>query len=117
VGEADWYPKLVAEGHRWGWLVEHHRTVQTATGHHMTAILGDKGWVDFVFSHPHRHVTIFREIKATKGKPSEDQLRWMASLRQSGLDVAIWTLPADWPRAVALLSFGQGVVEPELLLG
>jgi hypothetical protein len=33
----------------------------------------------------------------------------------SGLDVDIWRMPDDWPRAVAALSFGRASPEQSLL--
>lgn len=113
--ELDWYPKLVAVAHQYGWRVKHDRTVKTATGHHMTALMGDPGWPDFTFSHPSRKITIFREIKGAKTPVETDQKRWLATLAASGLDVDIWRMPDDWPRAVAILSFGQGSPEQTML--
>lgn len=113
--ETDYYPKLVALAHQFGWLVEHHRTVKTASGKHMTAIMGDKGWPDFTFSHPRHKITLFREIKNKKTPVEPDQKKWLASLAASGLDVDIWRMPEDWPRAVAALSFGRASPEQSLL--
>lgn len=113
--ETSYYPKLVALAHQFGWLVEHHRTVKTASGKHMTAIMGDKGWVDFVFSHPAKQLTLFREIKGKKTPVEPGQKKWLASLAASGLDVDIWRMPEDWPRAVAQLSFGRASPEQSLL--
>ena len=113
--ETDWYPKLVDLGHQFGWRVKHDRTVKTSTGRHMTALMGDPGWPDFVFSHPVRRITIFREIKGPKTTVDDDQKKWLASLRVSGLDVDIWRFPDDWPRAVALLSFGRASPEQSML--
>lgn len=81
----------------------------------MTAIMGDKGWVDFVFSHPSKQLTLFREIKGKKTPVEPDQKKWLASLAASGLDVDIWRMPEDWPRAVAQLSFGRASPEQSLL--
>lgn len=113
--EDAYYPKLVALAHQFGWLVEHHRTVKTESGRHMTAIMGDKGWPDFTFSHPKKKITLFREIKGAKTRVEPDQKRWLASLAASGLDVDIWRMPDDWPRAVAQLSFGRVSPEQSLL--
>jgi hypothetical protein len=115
MGETDWYPNLVQEAHRWGWLVEHHRSVKTSTGRHMTAIMGDIGWPDFTFSHPERGITVFREIKGPRTVVTPTQKRWLASLHRSGLDVDVWRMPADWPKAVALLSFGRAAVTSPML--
>lgn len=113
--ETDWYPKLVQIAHQFGWLVKHDRTVQAIDGRHLTALMGDGGWPDFVFSHPRRKITIFREIKGAKTKVEDDQKKWLASLAASGLDVDIWRMPDDWPRAVAVLSFGRASPEQSLL--
>ncbi len=113
--EQDYYPKLVKLGHQFGWLVEHHRTVKTASGRHMTAIMGDKGWVDFVFCHPGKKITLFREIKGAKTPVEPDQKKWLAAMHASGLDVDVWRMPRDWPIAVAQLSFGRASPEQSLL--
>ena len=113
--ETAWYPQLVSLAHQFGWLVKHDRTVKTADGRHMTALMGDAGWPDFVFSHPARKLTVFREIKGPKTRIEPDQKKWLASLSASGLDVDIWRFPNDWPLAVALLSFGRASPEQSLL--
>lgn len=113
--EADWYPKLVDLAHQFGWRVKHDRTVKTADGRHMTPLMGDKGWPDFVFSHPRRKITIIREIKGAKTPIEPDQKKWLATLAASGLDVDIWRMPDDWPTAVHLLSFGRASPEQSLL--
>lgn len=113
--ETDWYPKLESLAKQHGWRVKHDRTVQQANGRHLTALSGHKGWPDFVFSHPARKITIFREIKEAKTVVEEDQKKWLATLAASGLDVDIWRMPADWPRAVATLSFGRASPEQSLL--
>lgn len=95
--EQDYYPKLVKLGHQFGWLVEHHRTVKTASGRHMTAIMGDKGWVDFVFCHPGKKITLFREIKGAKTPVEPDQKKWLAAMHASGLDVDVWRCRATGP--------------------
>lgn len=113
--ETDWYPKLVQTAHQFGWRVKHDRTVQDSKGRHLTALMGDSGWPDFVFSHPRHKITIFREIKGAKTTVDDEQKKWLASLAASGLDVDIWRMPDDWPRAVAVLSFGRASPEQSLL--
>ena len=115
VQELDWYPKLNALAAQYGWRVKHDRAVQQANGRHLTALMGDPGWPDFTFSHPARKITIFREIKGAKTRVEGDQKKWLASLAASGLDVDIWRMPDDWPRAVATLSFGRASPEQSLL--
>ena len=94
----------------WGWLVSHQRNSKSASGRHMTAIMGRPGWPDFVLSHPTRGITLFREVKVKRGKPTPDQLAWIETLRASGLDADIWEFPRDWHDAVALLSNGRAEV-------
>lgn len=113
--ERDWYPKLNTLAAQFGWRVKHDRTVQQADGRHLTALMGDPGWPDFVFSHPRRKITLFREIKGPETRVDPEQKLWLASLAMSGLDVDIWRFPDDWPRAVAALSFGRASPEQSLL--
>jgi len=38
---------------------------------------------------------IVRELKTTRGKTTTDQDRWLAGLREAGVDAAVWR-PSDW---------------------
>jgi hypothetical protein len=77
--------------------------------------MGDRGWPDFVFSHPAKKITLFREIKNKRTPVDPDQKKWLASLKASGLDVDIWRMPDDWERAVAVLTFGRGQVQNPMM--
>lgn len=42
---------------------------------------------------------LWRELKTEKGRPSVDQLRWIAVLTDAGQDVGIWR-PSQWPEVI-----------------
>lgn len=79
---------------RWtGWLVHHARTVQAASGRWQTALQGDTGAPDLLLAHP-RHGTLYVELKAAKGRLSDQQQRWRNTLEPTGR-YRLWR-PADW---------------------
>lgn len=51
-----------------------------------------KGWPDLVVAGPGG--AIFRELKTAKGTTTMEQERWLALLRQIGMDAKVWR-PAD----------------------
>lgn len=106
TGETSWYGPLTALAHAFGWRVQHSRPAREQSGRWSTPIQGDKGWPDFVFSHPLKGLTLFREIKGPKTSIDPDQRLWLQSLKDSGLDVAVWRMPVDFEVAVRVLSFG-----------
>lgn len=78
---------------RLGILAYHPLPAQFSDGRYTTPAQGDgKGWPDAVFAGAGGH--IFRELKATKGRVSAEQQKWMDRLAAGGADVAVWR-PAD----------------------
>lgn len=54
----------------------------------------EPGYPDLHLVHPVRGVSLFRELKSTKGRISPDQKKWGAALTAAGFDFAYWR-PAD----------------------
>ena len=74
----------------------------------MTPVAADgAGFVDLVLVHPARGVTLFRELKARKGRMSPAQEQWGVWLTAGGNDWGVWR-PADWSEIVDVLTFGAG---------
>lgn len=77
----------------YGLLTYHPLPAQFGDGRYTTPAQGDgKGWPDAVYAGPGGH--IFRELKATKGRVSAEQQKWIDRLDAGGADVAVWR-PAD----------------------
>ena len=77
-----------------GWRCFHPRTVQTAEGTHLTAFTGDAGFPDLVLVHKYKGV-IFAELKADRGRLSEQQREWRDQLITAGAEYYVWR-PKDW---------------------
>ena len=58
----------------------------------VTPIKGDKGFPDCVLAGARG--VLYRELKAEKGRLSEEQNVWIARLRRAGADAAVWK-PSD----------------------
>jgi len=82
-----------------GWLVHHVRPAMTAKGYR-TPLQGDTGFPDCVLLKPPR--LLFVELKAEKGRLSDEQTVWLLQLKASGADARIWR-PADWDEIEAVL--------------
>lgn len=54
----------------------------------------EPGYPDLHLVHAVRAVSMFRELKSTKGRVSPDQKKWGHALTAAGHDFAIWR-PAD----------------------
>lgn len=54
----------------------------------------EPGYPDLHLVHPIRGLSLFRELKTTKGKTTEAQRRWLDGLTAVGMDAAVWR-PAD----------------------
>lgn len=58
----------------------------------VTPIKGDKGFPDLVLAGTRG--VLYRELKAERGRLSEEQNTWIARLRRTGADAAVWR-PSD----------------------
>lgn len=82
----------------YGWTTAHFRPAMTKHGWR-TPVSGDgKGFPDIVACGHGR--TIFRELKAAKGRLRPEQTMWLELLERCGADVAVWT-PDMWTEIVS----------------
>ena len=75
--EAEFTAAIIYEVQSAGWLVTHFRHAWTEKGFR-TPVQGDAGFPDLVLV---RERVIFAELKSKKGRVSEDQQRWLNTLR------------------------------------
>jgi hypothetical protein len=76
------------------WRVAHFRPARTLRGWR-TAVQGDgRGFPDAVLLRGPRMVVA--ELKVGKGKPTAEQLLWLAAFRLAGAESYCWK-PEDWP--------------------
>lgn len=61
------------------------------------------GFPDLVLVHPIKRRTIFRELKAMKGRVSAAQVQWLDALASAGQDAGVWR-PDMWTAIVKELS-------------
>src|SRR5262245_1689812 len=85
--------QIIALARLRGWLVHHTRAARTRHGWR-TPIQSDVGFPDLVCCRAGR--VIFAELKSEKGRVTEAQAQWLASLAISGaVEVYTWR-PAHW---------------------
>ena len=70
-----------------GWRVMHQRPARTKTGWR-TAIMGHKGFPDIIALRENRR--LMAELKAGKGKTTDEQENWLGSARSADFEVYIW---------------------------
>lgn len=88
---------ILGAARRQGWLAYHTHDSRRS----------EPGYPDLHLVHPDTGRSLFRELKTMKGKPTPDQLKWLAALKHAGHDAAIWR-PIDWL---------DGTVDAQLLPG
>jgi len=64
-----------------GWRVAHFRPAKTAKGYR-TPMQGHVGWPDLALAKGGRFIAA--ELKSARGKPSNEQLDWLAALGDHG---------------------------------
>lgn len=87
-----------------GWLAWHPLPLRTARGW-ATGTQGDRGWPDIAAARRGR--LVLAELKSADGRPTYEQLEWLAALRTvgGGVEVYEWR-PADWPEVVRVFTGG-----------
>jgi hypothetical protein len=92
VSEKDFQKAVTDALNALGWRWYHSRPAQTSKGWR-TALSGDAGYPDITAVRRDR--IIFIEIKAEKGRLSEEQGVWLADLGAAGAEAHCWR-PSDW---------------------
>ncbi len=87
--EAEFQRQVVQLAKMGGWLVMHTRPAINKSGKWSTPIQGHRGFPDLCMTHATRG-TIFAELKAEKGRVSEEQKAWIDALKESGEEVHLW---------------------------
>jgi hypothetical protein len=93
VTERDFERAVLETLRLFGWRFTHFRPARTARGWR-TPLSGDAGFPDIVAVRDER--VLFVELKAEKGRLSDEQGHWLAALGFAGADVHCWR-PSDWP--------------------
>lgn len=75
-----------------GFEYVHFRPAQNRRGHWQTPVEGTlgKGWVDWIFVHPVRRRTLFRELKRDDKDLEPEQDRVILVLQAAGCDAGWW---------------------------
>ena len=55
----------------------------------------EPGFPDLAMVHVGRKMILFRELKAEKGRLTEDQDAWLTALTEAGADACVWR-PEQW---------------------
>jgi hypothetical protein len=93
VSEKDFQKAVTDALNALGWRWYHSRPAQTSKGWR-TALSGDAGYPDITAVRRDR--ILFIELKAEKGRLSEEQGAWLADLGAAGAEAFCWR-PSDWP--------------------
>ena len=75
---------IVGTARALGWMVYHTHDSRRS----------EPGYPDLHLVHPVRGLSLFRELKSTKGRISPAQKEWAHALRVAGFDFAFW-YPVD----------------------
>jgi hypothetical protein len=84
-----------------GFRVAHFRAAQTGKGWRTPVQADGAGFPDLLMVRGGR--VIAAELKAERGRVSDEQLAWLDALAAAGVEVAVWR-PRDWGRVVATLA-------------
>lgn len=97
MSEDDLLASVVELAQLRGILVHHSRPARMKDGRWVTPITGDKGLPDLILVGSRG--VLFRELKAQKGRTTEEQNTWLARLLKARADAAVWR-PSDWPTRI-----------------
>jgi hypothetical protein len=114
--EADYQRTIVAAAQVAGWLVHAERPAQTSHGRWLTNVQGRPGFPDLTLVHPKRQVMLFIELKRKPNKATHDQLLWLWSMRQCGVQAAVVYVPDQLDDFLRFLTTEEETVwsEPSL---
>jgi hypothetical protein len=83
---------VIATAHLFGWKVAHFRPAMTKHGWRTPVSADGKGYPDLSMT---RDRILFAELKAQRGRTSDEQKDWLAALSNAGAEVYVWR-PEDW---------------------
>lgn len=111
MSEADFQSRVIARAKARGWMVHHARPSLNRSGKWSTAIQGHKGFPDLVLARWPR--VLILELKAQRGRLSDDQHEWLGALGWFDGDLIRWDTnrvigvgvvrPSDWPLVCSIL--------------
>lgn len=105
MSEADLQRLIIDAAQMFGWRVAHFRAARTSDGWRSPVAADGAGFPDIVAVHERRGLVLFAELKAHRGRVSDQQKAWLAALGAAGgpgVYVRLWR-PADADAAVAFL--------------
>lgn len=97
LSEADFQRRVIDLAKLRGWRCVHIRPAWVRSGRMVTPYEGDHGLPDLVLAR--RGVVLLAELKSARGKPTPDQLAWLAAAGPHG---HLWA-PQDWPTVESVL--------------
>lgn len=91
-----------------GWRWTHIRRSDRVT-------MGDAGLPDIIAVHPSRGIVLAWELKGAGGRPTGDQVAWIAGLHTAHTLDARILYPADYDEALRLIVGADVIVSPTVL--
>ena len=91
--EKTFQKQVIELAHILGYTVAHFRPAKTAHGWRTPVAADGAGFPDLVIAGHGR--ILYRELKTTTGRLSDDQEAWGEILTRNGADYAVWR-PSDW---------------------
>ena len=109
--EAEFSDAVVDLAHLFDWKVAHWAPARTKQGWRTPARYDAKGFPDLVMAHPKRRLTLFVELKAGKGRLTDEQIVWGQVLTAATSDTVdtryhVWR-PSDSNDIARTLSGGK----------
>lgn len=87
--EKAWQAQVIELARWYGWLTAHFRPGMTKRGRWITAVQGDgKGFPDCLFLRRNR--AIAAELKVGKGRVTPEQVKWLKSAGEAGIETYVW---------------------------
>ncbi len=109
ITEVQFQDQIIQLARLLGFKVAHFRAAKTSKGWR-TPVSGDgEGFPDLVLTNPRRGV-IFAELKAEKGKLSENQKKWGEYLEEAGAEFYVWR-PSQFDEIAEILKSGKARVK------
>lgn len=90
MSEAELQSQVLDIARMYGWRIHHSRPAQERSGKWSTPLTGDAGLPDLILAHHSQRRLLFRELKSQKGKLSDEQEAWIATLAAAVVDVGVW---------------------------